>query len=104
MSTPTPKIYSHDKFKFIDYRVFFADMKFTAVRRSDHCIIQSEIKTMPKELWVECIELTFNGASMENLGAVYDFMFDNHPTHRAVLDAVNQASIAISNLGYFRSN
>ena len=100
MITPTPQNY--DKLVWIDYRVFWADMPFISVRKIDHCIIQSAIKTMPKNLWVECIELTFDGANMGDPWGVYDFMFDTHLTHRAVLDAVNQASVAISNLSYFR--
>ncbi len=102
MSTPIPE--SDGRLVWIDCRVFWADMPFISVRKSDHCIIQSRIKALPKDLWVECIECTFNGANTKDPWAVYDVMFDTHLTHRAVLDAVTRASIAISNLSYFRSN
>tara|TARA_R110000772_G_C13310322_1_gene440433 strand:+ start:29749 stop:30048 length:300 start_codon:yes stop_codon:yes gene_type:complete len=93
-----PKSYA--RLAWIDYRVFWVDMQFVSVRNIDQCLIQSAIKKMPKDLWVECVELTFDGANMGDPWAVYDFMFDNYLTHRAVLDAVSRANIAVSDICY----
>jgi hypothetical protein len=44
------------------------------------------------------MELTFDGANIDDPYAVYDVMFDQHLTHPAVLDAVHRADIAIADI------
>tara|TARA_R110000868_G_scaffold125265_3_gene331010 strand:+ start:1021 stop:1329 length:309 start_codon:yes stop_codon:yes gene_type:complete len=96
MNTPRQRVPPNcDRLVWIDFRVFWVDMKFKTVRREDGCIIQSQIKDAPKELWIECIELTYNGANFKDHFGVYDRMFNGYPSHRAVKHAILTAEAAI---------
>ena len=94
---PFPRVPpSCDRLVWIDYRVFWVDMKYKAVRNADGCIIQSALKDVPQDMWVEGIELTYDGANFKDHHAIYDRMFDNHQNHRAVKYAVLCADAAIA--------
>lgn len=99
MSKPIPE--SYEKLVWIDYRVFFANMPYISVHPDDHRIIQSTMATQPKEFWIDCLELTFDGADIEDPLSVLDYMFDHFPTHKAVLASVVTAREDIYRLSYF---
>jgi len=98
-ATPFPRVSPVcDRLVWIDFRVFWVDMKFKAVRSTDGCIVQSQLKDVPQDMWVECKELTYDGASFRDHHAIYDRMFDNYPGHRAVKYATYCANAAISKM------
>lgn len=102
MTTPFPRVPpSLDRLVWIDFRVFWVDMKFKAVRNSDGCIVQSQLKDVPQDMWVECIELTYNGANFKDHFEIYDRMFDKYPNHRAVKYATDCANCALLELRPF---
>jgi len=92
---------SYDRLVWIDYRVFWANMPFIAVHSEDHRIIQSASEAHPKEMWADCLELTFDGANMGDHYAVYDYMFDNHMNHPAVLKSISCANDALEDIGAY---
>ena len=64
--------------------------------------MQSSSAYAPLQFWVDAVELTFNGANNNDLFGIYDQMFNCYQDDKAVMDAIEKASIAINDLDYFR--
>ena len=84
---------------WIDARVFWNDMNYKRVHPYDHRIIQAPRPDLPIDLWLNCIELTFNGANINDECAVYDQMFNCHQHHKAVVYAIKCANKWLSAIG-----
>lgn len=84
---------------WIDFRVFWNDMPYKRVNPYDHRIVQSPRPDLPIDLWVNCIELTFNGANINDECAVYDQMFNCHHHHESVKRAIKCANTWLASIG-----
>lgn len=84
---------------WVDATVFWVDMPFRRVHPDDHRIVQVPRADFPLQAWVDCIDLTFNGANKEDLWAVYDRMFNCHPGEKAVVHAIKCANKWLSAIG-----
>ena len=84
---------------WVDATVFWVDMPFRSIHPTDHRVIQAPEQYWPSDMWVDCIDLTFNGANMNDLWAVYDRMFNCHPGDKAVVHAIKCANKWLSEIG-----